>query len=220
MIESLDSLHALHSLTSISKTHQLKIRKIRKSSEPNIHLGWGFPCSFSKNDTFDTFSHPCLLPSCSGVASKTLRTHLRLSTLATPALRQLSDWAKWPRHTKKMVEQDMSSHTYFPTKNGTYIYIWYVYIYIYIWYHRFRWPLQTTYIFLSKNQDDLQMHGTSHRSQGMSPSQWWDRSTNVHGQKHLASPPRRVKLGESSKILKPPTCPKLPGNNLETNTMH
>lgn len=38
-----------------------------------------------QDDTFDTFSHPCLLPSCSGVASKTLRTHLRLSTLATPA---------------------------------------------------------------------------------------------------------------------------------------
>ena len=147
-----------------------------------------------QGDTFDMVSHHCLLPSCSGVASKTLRTHLRLSTLAR--LRWLSGWwAKLQKNTKKkLVEQDMSSHR-FPTK-ASHIH---VYIYIYM-ISPFRRPLQTT-IFLQNSGWSLIHDGTSHRSQGMSPSRWWDQSTNVHGQKHPTSPAAGgVKLWEVSRF--------------------
>ena len=86
-----------------------------------------------QDDTFDTFSHPCFLPSCSGVASKTLRTHLRLSTLAHgdsdgslvggPNCQDTQ--TKWLNRTCLPID--------FPTKNGTYMYIYkYDMIYIYI----------------------------------------------------------------------------------------
>ena len=110
------------------------------------------------------------------------------------------------RHTKKRVEQDMSSHRFSNKKWHIYM-IWCIYIYDITvlggHYKPYKFSSQ-------KNQDDLQMHGTSHRSQGMSPSRWWDQSTNVHGQKHPTSPPRWVKLGGwSSRIFKTSNLPQV-----------